>query len=84
MLTRVNPSLDRLIGPVILFQDAINILNGSVHTAFLLHPVGFELNVGWRISSVACRYRLRAVLDGLVSAHRFGEKTLRHGRNLLG
>jgi hypothetical protein len=48
MLTRVNPTLDRT---VILFQDVIKILHGSVLTVLLQNTVGFELNDGWRISS---------------------------------
>jgi len=49
MLTRVNPTLDRA---VILFQDVIKILHRSVLTVLLQNTVGFELNDGWRISSV--------------------------------
>ena len=49
MLTRVHPTLDRA---VILFQHVIKILHRSVLTVLLQNTVGFELNDGWRISSV--------------------------------
>src|ERR1700731_684266 len=80
MLACANPTLDRT---VILFQDVIKILHRSVLTVLLQNTVGFELNDGWRISSVLVgidypRYRMAR------SAQRFCEKTLSRGRVLLG
>jgi hypothetical protein len=39
-------------GPVILFQDVIKILHRSMSTLLFQNSAGFELNDGWRISSV--------------------------------
>ena len=49
MLARVDPTLDC---PVILFQDVIKILHRSMSTLLFQNTAGFELNDGWRISSV--------------------------------
>ena len=72
MLTCVNPTLDR---PVILFQDVIKILHRSMSTLLFQNSAGFELNDGWRISSV-----LVGVDDprrGMVlPAQGFGQKAL--------
>ena len=47
MLT--DTALDR---PMILFQDIVEILHRSMSTVHLQNTGGFELNDGWRISSV--------------------------------
>ena len=39
-------------GPMILFQDVIKILHRSMSTRLFQNSAGFELNDGWRISSV--------------------------------
>ena len=49
MLTRTDTALDR---PMILFQDIVEILHRSMSTVLLRNTGGFELNDGWRISSV--------------------------------
>ena len=49
MLTRTDTALDR---PMILFQDVVEILHRSMSTVLPQNTVGFELNDGWRISSV--------------------------------
>ena len=49
MLACTHPAFD---GPVILFQDVIKILHRSMSTLLFQNTVGFELNDGWRISSV--------------------------------
>jgi hypothetical protein len=49
MLTRTDTALDR---PMILFQDIVEILHRSMSTVHLQNTGGFELNDGWRISSV--------------------------------
>src|SRR5258705_7580162 len=49
MLACTHPAFD---GPVILFQDVIEILHRSMSTLLLQNSAGFELNDGWRISSV--------------------------------
>ena len=49
MLTRTDTPLDR---PMILFQDIVEILHRSMSTVLLQNTGGFELNDGWRISSV--------------------------------
>jgi hypothetical protein len=45
----VNPPLD---GPVVLFQDVINILHWSMVAFLLQNTIGFELSNGGRISGV--------------------------------
>jgi hypothetical protein len=61
---------------VILFQDVIKILHRSMSTLFFQNTAGFELNDGWRISSV-----LVGVDDprgGMVfPAQGFGQKSAR-------
>ena len=49
MLACTHPAFD---GPVILFQDIIKILHRSMITPLFQNSAGFELNDGWRISSV--------------------------------
>ena len=49
MLTCTNPAFD---GPMVLFQDVIKILYGSVLAVFLQNTAGFELSDGWRIGGV--------------------------------
>ena len=49
MLACTHPAFD---GPVILFQDVIEILHRSMSTLLFQNSAGFELNDGWRISSV--------------------------------
>ena len=49
MLACTHPAFD---GPVILFQDVIKILHRSMSTLLFQNSAGFELNDGWRISSV--------------------------------
>ena len=62
-------------GPVILFQDVIKILHRSMSTLLFQNSARFELNDGWRISSV-----LVGVDDprrGMVlPAQGFGQKAL--------
>jgi hypothetical protein len=52
MLACTDPAFD---GPVILFQNVIKILDGSMSTLLFQNSAGFELNDGWRISTRACR-----------------------------
>jgi hypothetical protein len=72
MLACTYPAFD---GPVILFQDIIKILHRSMSTLLFQNSAGFELNDGWRISSV-----LVGVDDpqrGMVlPAQGFGQKAL--------
>ena len=72
MLACTHPAFD---GPVILFQDVIKILHRSMSTLLFQNTAGFELNDGWRISSV-----LVGVDDprrGMVlPAQGFGQKAL--------
>ena len=72
MLACTHPAFD---GPVILFQDVIKILHWSMSTLLFQNTAGFELNDGWRISSV-----LGGVDDprrGMVLlAQGFGQKAL--------
>src|SRR4029077_13441669 len=49
MLACTHPAFD---GPVILFQDVIKVLHRSMSTLLFQNTAGFELNDGWRISSV--------------------------------
>ena len=49
MLAGTHPAFD---GPVILFQNVIKVLHRSMSTFLFQNTVGFELNDGWRISSV--------------------------------
>jgi hypothetical protein len=49
MLTCTDAALDR---PMILFQDIVEILHRSMSTVLRQNTVGFQLNDGWRISSV--------------------------------
>ena len=49
MLACTHPAFD---GPVILFQDVIKILHRSMSTLLFQNSAGFEVNDGWRISSV--------------------------------
>jgi hypothetical protein len=49
MLACTDPAFD---GPVILFQNVIKILDGSMSTLLFQNSAGFELNDGWRISGV--------------------------------
>ena len=72
MLACADPALD---GPMVLFQDVIKILYGSVLAVFLQNTVGFELNDGWRIAGVlvGVDYPRRLVV---LSAQGFGEKAL--------
>ena len=71
MLTRTDTALDR---PMILFQDVVEILHRSMSTVLPQNTVGFELNDGWRISSVlvGIDYPRRTVLP----AQGFGQKPL--------
>ena len=49
MLTCTYPAFD---GSMVLFQDVVEILHRSMSTVLLQNTVSFELNDGWRISSV--------------------------------
>src|SRR6202795_4926736 len=72
MLACAHPAFD---GPVILFQNIIEILHGTVLRALVQNTVGFELSDGLRISSVLVGIdypRHRMVLP----AQRFGEEAL--------
>src|SRR5208337_5159197 len=61
MLTRTDTALDR---PMILFQDIVEILHRSMSTVLLRNTGGFELNDGWRISSVLVGIDYPAARDG--------------------
>ena len=52
MLTRVDPLLD---GPVILFQDVIEILHRSMLAVLLQNTLVFELHNRRRVSGITCR-----------------------------
>ena len=72
MLACAHPAFD---GPVILFQDIIEILDGTVFRVLVYNTVGFEFSDGRGISSVLVGIdypRRRMVL----SAQRFGEEAL--------
>ena len=49
MLTRVDPPFD---GPVILFQDVIEVLHRSVLAVLLQNTLGFELHDRRRVSRI--------------------------------
>ena len=49
MLACADPALD---GPVVLFQDVIEVRHRSMPAGFFQNTVGFELNDGWRITGV--------------------------------
>ena len=72
MLTRVDPPLD---GPVILFQDVIEILHRSMLAVLLQNTLVFELHNRRRVSGILVgvddprRWMVR-------SAQRFGEEAL--------
>ena len=72
MLTRTDTALDR---PMILFQDVVEILHRSMSTVLPQNTVGFELNDGWRISSVlvGIDYPRRGMV---LPAQGFGQKPL--------
>jgi len=80
MLTRVDPTLD---GPMILFQDVIEVLHRSVLAVLLQNTLVFELHNRRRVSGM-----LVGVDDSrrrmVCSAERFGKKALGRGRVLLG
>src|ERR1700730_17294929 len=80
MLTRVDPPLD---GPVILFQDVIEVLHRSMLAVLLQNTLVFELHNRRRVSGM-----LVGVDDSrrrmVCSAERFGQKALCCGRVLLG
>ena len=72
MLAGADPAFD---GPVILFQDVIEILHRSVVTVFLQSSFGLKLDNGWWVSSVLVGVdnpRRRMVLP----VQRFREKAL--------
>src|SRR5277367_3669913 len=72
MLACTHPAFD---GSMILFQDVIKILHRSMSTLLFQNTVGFELNDGWRISSVLVAVddpRRRMVL----TAQGFAQKAL--------
>jgi hypothetical protein len=50
MLARLDPAFD---GPVILFQDVIEILHRSVVTVFLQSSFGLKLDNGWWVSNTS-------------------------------
>ena len=72
MLTRTDTALDR---PMILFQDVVEILHRSMSTVLPQNTGGFELNDGWRISSVlvGIDYPRRGMV---LPAQGFGQKPL--------
>jgi hypothetical protein len=80
MLTRVDPTLD---GPMILFQDVIEVLHRSVLAVLLQNTLVFELHNRRRVSGM-----LAGVDDSrrrtVCSAERFGQKALGRVRVLLG
>jgi hypothetical protein len=80
MLTRVDTAFD---GPVILFQDVIEVLHRSMLAVPLQNTLVFELHNRRRVSGV-----LVGVDDSrrrmVCSAERFGKKALCCGRVLLG
>jgi hypothetical protein len=80
MLTRVDPPLD---GPVILFQDVIEILHRSMLAVLLQNTLVFELHNRRRVSGM-----LVGVDDSrhgmVLPSQRFGQKALCCGRVLLG
>ena len=49
MLAGAHPAFD---SPVILFQDIVKVLHGSMSTVLLQGALGFELYDGWRVSGV--------------------------------
>ena len=72
MLACAHPTFD---GPVILFQDIIEVLQRSVSTVLLKSALGFELYDGRRVGGVPVGVddsRRRMVC----SAERFGQKAL--------
>ena len=80
MLTRVYPPLD---GPVILFQDVIEVLHRSMLAVLLQNTLVFELHNRRRVSGM-----LVGVDDSrhgmVLPSQRFGQKALCCGRVLLG
>jgi hypothetical protein len=80
MLTRVDPAFD---GPVILFQDVIEVLHRSVLAVLLQNTLVFELHNRRRVSGM-----LVGVDDSrhgmVLPSQRFGQKALCCGRVLLG
>src|SRR5271170_4359499 len=73
MLACAHPAFD---GPVILFQNIIEVLHRSMPPILLQSLLGFEPHDGWRITGVLVGVdyaRRRMVL----SAQGFGEKALR-------
>jgi hypothetical protein len=50
MLAGAHPAFD---GPVILFQDGIQVLHRSMSAVLLQSALGFELDDGWRITGVS-------------------------------
>ena len=72
MLTCTDAALDR---PMILFQDVVEILHRSMSTVLPQNTVGFQLNDGWRISSVlvGIDYPRRGMV---LPAQGFGQKPL--------
>jgi hypothetical protein len=73
----------RLIGPVILFQDVIEVLRRSMLAGLLQNTLVFELHNRRRVSGM-----LVGVDDSrrrmVCSAERFGQEALGRGRVLLG
>ena len=80
MLTGADPAFD---GPVILFQNIIEVLNRSMPAILLQNTLVFELHNCRRVSGM-----LAGVDDSrrrmVCSAERFGKKALGRGRVLLG
>jgi len=72
MLACTYPSFD---GPMILFQDVIEVLHRSVLAVLLQNPLVFEVHDGWRITGVlvGIDYARRRMI---CSDERFGEEAL--------
>ena len=72
MLARAYPAFD---GPMILFQNIVEILHGSMAAVFLQRSFGFELHDSRRVSNVLVgvddpRHRM------VLAAQGFGQKAL--------
>ena len=80
MLTRVDPAFD---GPVILFQDVIEVLHRSVLAVLLQNTLVFELHNRRRVSGMFVG--VDDARHGMVlPSQRFGQEALCCGRVLLG
>src|SRR3979411_2361816 len=80
MLARAYPAFDR---PMILFQNIVEILHGSMAAVFLQRSFGFESHDRGRVRAVTVGVddsRRRMVCSG----ERFGQEALCCGRVLLG